>query len=609
MEKQDILSDVASKLKALDNDVKLKILTLLVEDGTKSITDISKELNINFSTAHKYLERLEKAKLVTSKQVADNRLKRLFYVKDFNIDLSPTGIANLFAGTKKKEKSKFKVINEHGEVVDFDEKLFSQKYLKRGLPRGLISYALSSVLDQTYDGITLLEMRELFQNALEKRAKDIDEVLMQIEESQRHKRTFAHLMALVHPEALEQHAKGDIFIKNLREPKLLNFVHDARGIAVHGVTGKTPKKLDEFLQHMIKGIKTVSMFSYPYQSIDSFNYVLAPFTAKMNTSEITAQLKKFVKMLEGLDINFCISLDIGLSEFASIFGPSYIYSGEGKETYAKYKDEAQKINSIFIKIFKEEKTIKVLPIFKLWQKQMPDLKGLRNFFIINMVPKWQLPSATYAGALRFDADWQKWTGLFRVGEIQDIAINLPRLALKTKTKDKFFKELETMANQCIEYLGNMAELTFGEFLRKHKTKFKSSVKENWDYVRISDCTYSLSITGLEEAAAILTKNAKEKEKMRLAILERCNKLVKKKDSPIRICLRESQNRLIANRFYYLDSINQKLNFNKYHRGIESDNLKSVINLQKYLLGGHCARIRYKDLKDLSGKEFGSVFVA
>ena len=48
MSKYDILISVAEKVKALDNDVKLKILALLVEEGSKSITDISKELGINF---------------------------------------------------------------------------------------------------------------------------------------------------------------------------------------------------------------------------------------------------------------------------------------------------------------------------------------------------------------------------------------------------------------------------------------------------------------------------------------------------------------------------------------------------------------------------------
>ena len=74
---------VASKLKALDNEVKINILKFLAEEGEKSITDISKSLDINFSTAHKYLEQLERAKFVHSSTVSKTRLKRLFKINNF----------------------------------------------------------------------------------------------------------------------------------------------------------------------------------------------------------------------------------------------------------------------------------------------------------------------------------------------------------------------------------------------------------------------------------------------------------------------------------------------------------------------------------------------
>src|SRR3989344_5098202 len=140
MGKYDVFETVAVKIKALDNPIKLKILAFLIEDGSKSITDISKDLDINFSTTHKYLEQLEAAELVTSKQVSENRLKRLFYINDFDVQLSPSGISNLISATNKTPSKikTFKVINESGEFVEFDEKVFSQKYLKRGMPRGLI---------------------------------------------------------------------------------------------------------------------------------------------------------------------------------------------------------------------------------------------------------------------------------------------------------------------------------------------------------------------------------------------------------------------------------------------------------------------------------------
>jgi len=605
MEKEAVLKSVATKLKALDNEVKLKILALLIEEGAKSITDISKTLNINFSTAHKYLEQLEEAKLVTSKQVADNRLKRLFYVQDFNIDLSPTGIANLFAKTKKSS-SKLKVINESGEVVDFDEKLFSQKYLKRGLPRGLIAHTLSTVLEQAYKGITLLELRELFRKALEKRAQDIENVLEQLEKSQHRDRTFANLMSLVHPEALEQHARGDIFIRNLREPKLLNFVHDLRGIVIHGVSGKVPKTFKELMQQLLVAIKAVDKLAYPYHSFESFNYVIAPFTVKMKDAELLKQLKEFFKLLDATGINFSFSLDIGVSKFAESFSPHHVV--DKKELYSKYKNEAQRINSIIFKIFKESKPSRFFLVLKLWQKQMPSIKGLRNFFIANMSAKWQHPNATYVGASRFDWRWKKWDSMLRVGEIQDITINVPRIALRNKNKQKFFNSLKVQLDYCIDFLNNMAELTLGEFLRKHKTTFKSAVKERWDYVNTSSCTYAISLTGVEDAAQILSKNKKDKDALRLEIAKFCYNHLLNKNSPIRIELKESQNKIIDKRFFFLDAAEGHEIKGKYHSGIEGDSLTNSLVLQKYFSAGHCVKVSLKDLPKVLKKEFGLIYV-
>ena len=265
MSKYDVLVDVAKKISALDNDVKLKILALLIEEGSKSITDISKELDINFSTAHKYLEQLEAAALVASKEVSENRLKRLFTIKDFDIEISPKGISEMINGKNGKKPSEtkkcLKVINEDGELAEFDEKLFAQKYLKRGMPQGTIVSALNATMEQAYDGITLLELRRTFRNELEKKIENVKSVFEQIGESDRHKRTFTHLLEMVHPEALEMHANGDIFIKNLSEPKLLNFVHDLRGIISHGIDEKPSENMQDLFKQTLFAARMHSMHS------------------------------------------------------------------------------------------------------------------------------------------------------------------------------------------------------------------------------------------------------------------------------------------------------------------------------------------------------------
>src|SRR3990172_6046416 len=160
--KAEVLTDIAKKVKALDNPVKLNILSSLVESGSLSISEIAKKLSINFSTAHKYLEQLQAAGMVTSRQISDNRLKRMFFVKDFCIELSPKNLFQNFSAINHEHNVALKLFNERGELVDFDEEKFAQKYIKRGMPRGTVILALQEVFPQAYDGITLLELRNMF---------------------------------------------------------------------------------------------------------------------------------------------------------------------------------------------------------------------------------------------------------------------------------------------------------------------------------------------------------------------------------------------------------------------------------------------------------------
>jgi len=612
MEKYKVLSEVADKLKALDNEVKLKILALLVEEGAKSITDISKDLNINFSTAHKYLEQLEKAKLVTSKQVADNRLKRLFYVKDFGVDLSPAGIANLLAGTKKKEKTSFKVINEHGEVVNFDEKLFAQKYLKRGLPRGLISYALSCILEQSYDGITLIELRELFQKALENRAESINDVLDQLDEAQRHKRTFQHLLAVVHPEALEQHARGDIFIKHLRRPTLLNFVHDMRGIYLHSVTGKKVENIKEFSNQLTAAIKKSSSFVKGVHAFDSLNFMIAPLVKNMPARDLNSNLKALFTSLDKLNIPIFISVDAGSPKYTKFMSPTY-FAGKtpASQAYSHYQEEANLALSEILKIFKENKFENISLIYKIWNKKFneKDVSGLKNIYLANMLPDWQALNASYVGEFsRFDGVWKKWLGTVRCGEIQDIVLNLPRLALKAKTENEFFKELKILMQQAIGYVHNLSELAIGEFLRKYDTHFKSVQRGYWNYVPSDDFKYSISVTGLNDTVKILSGKPIEKnEKLAKKILKFCNDVLQpnSKRPLFRVLLKEDTTKVIANRFHFLDSKNYKTNIKEYSPGIGGD-LQIQLGLHELLPGGHCSFVPRKELKSALKKNFGLI---
>jgi len=599
MGKYDILESIADKVKALDNLVKLKILALLIEEGSKSITAISKELNINFSTAHKYLEQLEAASLVTSKQVSENRLKRLFYISDFDVQLSPSGIANLISSSSKipSKANTFKIINESGEFVDFDEKIFSQKYLKRGMPRGLVANALASVLERTYDGITVIELRDMFKDELNKRMENILDVTKQITIAEGHKRTYKTVMQFFHPEALKEHANGDIFIMNLDSPKLLDFVHDVRGIAIHGVNGKTPETMENLFEQILFAVDFVAKSADRYQSLDSFNYFIAPLSKNISDAALRSEMNKFFEELNKTSSRSYICLDIGLPDVLKNL-PTTFWTKDGT-TYENYEESADNVTKIVKDLFetKDYKNLRLL--IKLWRKtNLSDLPI--NTYVANMMPSWQKPNAGFVGSVRLDPKWKNHIGTNRAGEAQEIVINVPRLALQSASFKDFLYKIDTMIRKCCDYIENMAELNHGEFLRKKQTQLKSTQRSRWSYISIEDCPYMISFTGVKNALDVFNKSGEKN--IHEVFLKHCDKALSKRIKiPIRVLLKENVSQELANRFYHLDSKNHKVK--PYVSGLGLD-LKNL-HLQSYLWGGYRHDVKKKDLEKLP-KEFGLV---
>ena len=607
-EKHAVLADIANKIQALDNSVKLNILSLLVEAGSLSITDIAKKLDINFSTAHKYLEQLEGADLVASKQVADNRLKRIFTIQDFNIELSPKALFKKSTESNNhKEKSKFKVFDTSGQLVDFDEEEFSQKYLKRGMPRGTILLALQEIMSKAYTGITLAELRRLFRHAVEQKAENINVVLAQMDHDLYNKKTCARVLG---PEALKQHETGDIFIRQLDEPKLLNFTHDTRGISVHGMKGKKITNLQELLANSLVAAAKIREFT-KIQSFDSLNYCLAPFVKSLSKQEIATMLTDFFNKLKETGIKTTIAIDLGVPKFASTVSSSYSADEEG-QTYAKFADIAAQLAEEIIKIFKTTQSFNL--VIKLWNKADTNLiKDLENVYIADLRPEWQGVNASFIcsnSVARFDSAWKSWMGTQRTGEIQDITINLPRLALKTKSEVKFLEELKKTINYTIEYLYTIAELAIGEFFRKYDTFFESVQQGRWNYIPIENCAYAISLTGLNEAVSILSgESLGDNIKLGEKILKTCNKcMIDNVKTPLRIVLKENRDEDITTRFRNLDSIAFKSEVpKKYTPGLACENL-SVCSLHKNLTGGHCATMTKTEFQNSAKSAFGLVFI-
>ncbi len=287
---------MAEQLKALDNEDKLSILSFLTKEGQKSITDISKSLKINFSTTHKYLEQLEAAGLVQSRSIHADRLKRLFTVKDFNICLNPPA----FQGRSSEEiktTSEITLITAQGELCKFDRKMFAKNYYEQGVPSYIIEDGLNSLQRNLYNYATLYELRLKFLQALRDRVKDINNAVYNMEQQALKERTYSSLLALMQPNLIKKHINGEIFIKNIQKPRLLNFSPDIRGISIHGVNGEDPKTLSKFFEQILTVLAEKSSITNAIYCFDSFNYIISIFTKRLSDEELEKQLSMFFSQL------------------------------------------------------------------------------------------------------------------------------------------------------------------------------------------------------------------------------------------------------------------------------------------------------------------------
>lgn len=86
--------DLIKVCKALNCENKLGIVDLIFRRGKKSITDVRNELNLSFSTVHKYLNQLEDAEILFSRDITENnRQKKVYHLNDFFLELSPEVIS------------------------------------------------------------------------------------------------------------------------------------------------------------------------------------------------------------------------------------------------------------------------------------------------------------------------------------------------------------------------------------------------------------------------------------------------------------------------------------------------------------------------------------
>jgi len=173
-----------------------------------------------------------------------------------------------------------------------------------------------------------------------------------------------------------------------------------------------------------------------------------------------------------------------------------------------------------------------------------------------------------------------------------LIINLPKIAATSVSLEEFSDRTARRLNECHQMLLNMAELTVGEFLRAYNTTLISAQRERWNYLDVWDCVYSISIAGLPETIAILSKRYAGQDLQSVA--QKINQKfleVRKKYPRIRINLKQNRSESICKRFS--KCANYKINFDAPLP------ISKILLIQKYFPGGHIEFVN----KDAVNKNF------
>jgi DNA-binding transcriptional ArsR family regulator len=572
---------VIEQLKVLDNEVKLQILSLLTDSGAKSITDIAKYLKLNFSTAHKYLEQLEHAGFVKSKQETENRLKRMFYIQDFHITLNPRTISKILKGDEvergEEEFGNFNVITNDGNLRRFDKFKFAKLYIDAGIPKGTMENVFDSIHDKLTEGITLLELRSQFNKELVVRANVVNAAVNKIKDLRNDDNTIRSKLIRSNPDSIKEHINGNIFIQNLSRAKLLNFVHDIRSLMIHGTTGKKPKNLDELFDCIIDIINKDELRG-ALHAFDSFNYFIAPLANDLTDQQLTKKLQEFLLRLKKLKlVRVYIGLECGFPEHLKDVSPTYFKS---KSAYSDYSDVADRIFKKTLGLIKDNDDGIEL-VIKINTRCSSKVDIPNKSYITNMLLNKNKMNASFVGNMScFDSSWRGWRATLNVGEIQNISINLPALAAQSENQAAFAKKLEETIDQTINRHISIAEQIYAFSIRNLSTSLPSAESGTWNYLKITDFLYNISLYGLEQLSNFKYSNEFIKGQIN-TIYTKLNQVSKKYN--IRFALRQEQYPLIVDHFARINK--------QYKIPTDLRDVKLLSELQNFLDGGYVYRTK------------------
>ena len=569
-------------LKAVSSSIRLQVLTLLLEKGPLSYTEIMNILRLNPSRdAGRFayhLKSLLKADLIEPD--VKTKKYRLTDLGRMLVDVAENIEERFF------KRRKMMVRSSRLAMEEFDRNKIAESLVKEAnMPHDLAQkiaretqgrllkvrtkYLTAPLIREFVNAILIEKGLEEYRHKLTRLGMPVHDVTQLIKATG----TQAKGVAAVHETAAnsiigeytllnvlprdiaDAHLSGSLHLSNLGYwiLKPSEFIHDLRFFLQYGLSFERPnfakasypppKSFAAALSAVSHLLRVASTEVMNEQALDYFNVFLAPFIVGVETDKIREDLRLFL-----LDLNHSLAAD-GTSLNAS-FGleftiPNFIQEkkaiGQNANTvgsYADFTDESRRLLSLLLEVMREESQSRPIfnPSFVL--KIRPEAlessecgtllfnahclaaeKGLPYF--ANLLWKKQECTSYTATGMRLSDDWKKdWElDTLRTGSIDNVILNLPRLTCEAKGDRT---ELLKLLDEQLEMALRALEIKYRTLKRRRSEgllPFLTRKARGDQYFRLENSSRQISLVGLDEAARCFTEKSIHEDENALEFAE------------------------------------------------------------------------------------------
>ncbi len=561
-------------IKALGNDMRLKILKNLYKYGSLSFTELMRNLGMDprrdtgkFGYHLKILASLNLIK--TNEREGEYRLTELGHnVVELISRLEEIAkrerrlllVRKTLPGIEEFDRSKIvdtlvreasvpkKIAEEIAQEVEKKLLRLNVKYLTAPLIRELVNVVLVEKGYEEYRhtltrlGMPVYDVHQLIEGERTLRFSNIESVA-----GKAVIREYT-LLRVIPRYVADDHLSGLIHIPNLGRWILYpdTLCHDIE-VFLKGevdiaevfplrVSVSKPSTLREILGAILSILIMYSNSIGKYQVLDHFNYIIAPYIKNLDRSVLIRELRYFMRIINelclGTSLNVIVIADLGCASMKEF---------KNEETYSDYFEEAMFVTKALLNVIREEANannllFKPLLYLKIYEEAFKhneekellelSLEIARKYGLvayINMKRSWEYVDAYYNGdGIRFETKSERELGksTFRTGILGSVSLNLPRIAVKARNdEDEFMNILETALEACITALSCKEKVLEKRLRFNHLPLLNYEIK-GLPYYQLEHSIASINMVGLIDAIALLSGSYPHESNRAKALLVR-----------------------------------------------------------------------------------------